>query len=157
MVAAAARQQHGLDVVVLTVSVAPLGKDTVLRPSFDDRLAVLQQWAATHRWLEVAVTHERLLADIADGFDVLILGADKYQQILDPLWYGGPKARDAAMARLPQLAIAPRPPHASPPDQTLELDPDVMDRYSSTLARAGHTELMVPAAAEFTALHGWEA
>lgn len=141
---------------MLTLSAQPLGKPAVTRPSWDERLAVVEQWASGHPWLDVAVTEDRLLADIAAGYDVIVLGADKYHQILEPEWYGGTAERDAAMARLPELAIAPRGPLSTPKEMTLDLDPDVMVRYSSTRAREGQVDLMVPAAARFAEEHnGW--
>jgi hypothetical protein len=37
------------------------------------------------------------------------MGADKWAQVLDPAWYGGSvAARDAAVARLPRVLVAPR-------------------------------------------------
>ncbi|MGH9068018.1 MAG: hypothetical protein ACRD0J_11125, partial [Acidimicrobiales bacterium] len=41
----------------------------------------------------------------------VILGADKWAQVLDPAFYGGSRsARDAAVARLPLVVLARRPP-----------------------------------------------
>ncbi len=155
--AEAARDQHQLDAVVISISRAPLGKEVVERPGFDDRVGVVQAWVDGHPWLALQVTDQRLLADIAQNFDLMILGADKYHQIQDPRWYGGEAERDAAMERLGPVAVAPRPPLSVPADVALDLDPDVMAIYSSTLAREGRTDLMVPAAAEFARRTGaWE-
>ncbi|MEZ5339992.1 MAG: hypothetical protein R2706_00655 [Acidimicrobiales bacterium] len=38
--------------------------------------------------LDLQVTEVQLLADLAAGFDVLIMGADKWHQICEPHWYG---------------------------------------------------------------------
>lgn len=55
------------------------------------------------------VTDSRLIADIADGYDVVVLGADKWAQVRDPAWYGGSvPERDAALRRLPRIMVAPR-------------------------------------------------
>ena len=48
--------------------------------------------------LAVGSTPQSLLADIADGYDVVVLGADKWHQVLDPDWYGGPADRDGPSA-----------------------------------------------------------
>src|SRR5262249_27202110 len=93
------------------------------------------------------VTDAQLLADIAEGYDVLILGADKWAQIQELGFYGGSAtARDAALARLPEIAFVPRPPHAVPDGlRVLAVPPELAD-VSSTLARAGHRHLIVPEA-----------
>ena len=100
-------------------------------------------------WLGVRTTEAQLLADIAEGYDVLIMGADKWHQVLDVRYYGGSgEARDAAVARLPRLAIAP--------DRHWRCRPSSSSRsrtatrtMSSSRARAGARELMVPEAADF--------
>jgi hypothetical protein len=82
------------------------------------------------------------LADIADGYDVLVLGADKWAQVLDPGFYESTADRDAAVARLPALAVAPR--HGMPvPGECVVLDVD-LSHISSTAARAGRDELVLP-------------
>ena len=94
-VAAAARSQCELGHVELVVSEEPLGKldDPNLTP-VDARLELLERVAAAHEWLTVARTDAQLLADVAAGYDVVILGADKWAQVIDPSWYGSrPRAR----------------------------------------------------------------
>lgn len=153
-IAEAARDHARLDRVVLTVSRDALGKGPARIPSLDDRLAVLHAVAAARTWLDVQVTDERLVADIAAGFDAVVVGADKWNQITDPLWYGGSiAARDTAVARLPRTLIAPRggvtvapplPPHV----ELLTLD-EVHAHVSATAARAGALELMLDEARAF--------
>jgi hypothetical protein len=88
--------------------------------------------------LGVAVTGARLLADVAAGYDVLVVGADKWAQLHDPAWYdGSATARDAALARLPRVVVAPRAGFALPEGaEVLDLDPAHAD-VSSTAVRAG--------------------
>ena len=144
-IAEAALSQCGLDRIDLIVNRAPLGKQEV-RP-LATRLAMLEAVAATRPWLSVVVTDDLHLADIAEGYDVLILGADKWAQVLDPAFYGSTADRDDAVARLPQLAVAPR--HGlSTPDGAVVLDVD-LSHVSSTAARAGHAELVLPEAVPF--------
>jgi Cytidylyltransferase-like len=144
-IAEAARSQCELDRVDLILNRAPLGKQDV-RP-LAIRVAMLEAVAATRPWLSVVVTHDRHLADIADGYDVLILGADKWAQVLDPAFYETAADRDHAVGRLPRLAIAPRD-GLSMPDDSVVLDVD-LSHVSSTAARAGRDELILPEAIPF--------
>ena len=148
-IAAAAREQRSLDRVVLVVSRSPINKEHVDRPLFEHRLDVLRAEAVHRRWLDVEITDARLLVDIACGYDVLVMGADKWAQVNDPAYYDDdPAARDAALAGLPALAIAPRPPFTVPPEHSLIVDAAHIV-VSSSEARAGSTEWMAPAARAF--------
>jgi hypothetical protein len=145
-VAEAAHTQCNLDVVELVVSRVALAKETVERPRFEDRVAVLRNAAAPRPWLGVVVTDDQLIADIAAGYDVVVMGADKWAQVTDPSFYGGStEARDAALARLPAVAVAPRPP-CEVPDNVALLD--VAHDASSTAVRDGRVDWMAPEAAE---------
>jgi nicotinamide-nucleotide adenylyltransferase len=148
-IARAALDQRGLTKVVFALSVSPIDKEHVELPRLEDRLAVLRDEAASSGgWLEVVLTEHRLLVDIARGYDVLIMGADKWMQVNDPRYYGDASARDAALAALPELAIAPRPPIAIPEEHALVVDADHAD-VSSSAVRAGARDWMSPAAATF--------
>lgn len=145
---AAARTQHGLDRVVWSVSRVALAKEIVDHPRFEDRIEVLERVAADTSWLDIQVTDAQLLVDVADGFDLLVMGADKWAQIQRVEWYSDLEARDAALAALPPVAIAPRPPHPVPAHLLLHVD-DAMSGVSSSAARAGAIDLMLPAARDF--------
>lgn len=148
-IADAARGRWSLERVDLMLSERALDKEHVERPLLEHRVAVLRQLARRLGWLGVRTTADQLLADMAEGYDVLILGADKWYQVLDPRYYGGSEERrDGAIARLPHLAIAPRPPLSVPSEYLLDVAPD-FGEVSSTRARGGEVELMVPEAAEF--------
>ena len=150
----AVRVQHHLDVLVWSVSRVALAKEDVQRPRLADRIAVLQDIAAPIDWLEIAVTDVQLLSEIATGFDVIVMGADKWHQIHDPVFYGDdPARRDASIASLPTIAIAARPPHDCPPELVLDV-PDWVGTVSSTKARTTDPALMAPAAASFDAHTG---
>lgn len=155
-IARAALEQRGLDRVVLAHSPSVLGKSDVERPLFRHRVAVLEAVAADEApWLAAAVTEHRLLADIAAGYEVLVMGADKWHQIQELQWYGGSEAeRDAAIARLPELAIAPRPPLEVPDRWALAVPDEAVAGVSSTEARAGRLDLMAPAARRFAEATG---
>ncbi|HYD10495.1 MAG TPA: hypothetical protein VEA78_10360 [Acidimicrobiales bacterium] len=145
-IADAARRQCGVDRVDLVLSRVAINKETVERPTVDERADVLHAVAANGRpWLGVVVTDDRLLVDIADGYDVLVLGADKWAQVIDARYYGDDDAaRDHAVARLPHLAFAPRVDTSAPPGATV-LDVAHHD-VSSTRAREGLRGLMLPEA-----------
>ncbi len=159
-IARAAFEQCGLDRVDLALSHDALGKDRARLVSIEDRLSVLDQVAATRDWLGVRLTEARLIVDIAEGYDVIVLGADKWGQVIDPGWYGGSvTARDEMLARLPHVACAPRPPHPVPAFRggtpgraievtVLEVHPD-HHAVSATDARAGRRDWMLPEAAAF--------
>lgn len=149
-VAGAAREQRQLDRLVLMLSTRPINKEHVERPTFAHRLDVLRTVAAANgTWLDVAITEHRLLVDIARGYDVLVMGADKWEQVNDPQYYeNSPIARDDAVAALPELAIARRATFAVPPEHALDVD-DEHQPVSSTAARQGIREWMCAAAADF--------
>jgi hypothetical protein len=148
-IAEAAVRTRRLDRLDLAVSRRALDKEHVDRPRFDDRLAVLEEACRRRVWLGVVVTEAQLLVDIADGYDVLVMGADKWAQVNDPRYYGGSApARDEAVARLPELAVAPRPPSPVPDEWSLGLPEDV-GAVSSSDVRAGRVEWMAAEARRF--------
>jgi nicotinic acid mononucleotide adenylyltransferase len=154
-IAEAAWSQAAVDRVDLVVSRVPLAKEDVDRPLLEDRVAVLREAAAARPWLGVRVTDDQLLADIAHRAALLVLGADKWAQILDPRFYGGSaSARDAALARLPRVAVVPRPGYAVPEDALVLWVATAVAEVSSTAARAGRHEWLAPEAAAFDAATG---
>ena len=152
-VAEAALNQGGLDAVHLVVSRAPLGKNPSV-PSFEDRLQVLEDVASTREWLEVRITDHRLIADVASGYDAVIMGMDKWLQVLDPTWYGGSEVRrNEALQALPAVLLAVRHGVEHPGElpsgvRLLDVHP-AHGPVSSTLVRAGRTEWMLDEAARF--------
>ena len=139
-IAVAAREQCELDAVDLIVNSTPLGKGEVR--SLEARVEMLGAVAATRPWLRVVVSDRLHLADIAEGYDVLVLGADKWAQVLDVAFYESEAERDDAVSRLPQLAVAPRQGLALPDGcVVLTIDAD-LDAVSSTAARDGHLHVV---------------
>lgn len=138
-VAEAAWRQADLDRVHLVVSRAPLGKAPTV-PSFADRIAVLEEIAATRDWLEVRVTDRRLIAEVVAGYDAVVMGLDKWLQVIDPVWYGGSEAeRDRAVAGLPPVLLADRhhPDHHHPDHHHPDRHPDRHPRQPFAAAAAG--------------------
>lgn len=150
-IAEAALAQGGVDSVELVVSLRPLGKDPLV-PAFQARIAVLEAVAAARPWLGVGVTSRRLIADVAAGYDAVIMGTDKWLQVIDPEWYGGSLTRrDQAVASLPPVLLAPRggPVDTSllPPGSVLLTIASHHHAVSSTGVRGGRREWMLPEAA----------
>ncbi len=144
--AEAALAELSLDRVDLCLSVDPLGKPHLAR-TVGERLERIRASLQGRAGLEVVTTPHRLVADIAEGYDVVVLGADKWEQVLDPGWYGGdPDRRDHALARLPLVALAGRagsagsaPPLPGVRVHRLEVA-DHLAEVSSTGVRDGRTE-----------------
>ena len=53
-------------------------------------------------------TRKQLIADIAEGYDLVILGADKWAQLHDLSFYKDKEHMAQCLRRLPKLAVAPR-------------------------------------------------
>lgn len=139
-VADAARSRHALDEVHLVISHVALAKEDRRQAPVADRLAAIGAASADRPWLRAATTDAQLLADIAEGFDVLVVGADKWWQLHDVRFYGSEAAMHTALGRLPELAVAPRAGVPAPPGVDL-LDVDAAHHaVSSTAVRAGRVE-----------------
>jgi hypothetical protein len=108
----------------------------------DDRVSAAQAAASGRPWLRVVVTDAQLLADIAEGYDVVVMGADKWAQLHDVTFYDGSEAaRDEALARLPEVALARRPPAPVPDRGAVILDlPPHLAEVSSTAVRDGRAD-----------------
>lgn len=144
-VAEAAVRRAGLVRLDLVVSHSALGKTDPSVPALADRVRVLRTVAASRPWLGVVLTDARLISDIAQGYDVVVLGADKWAQVGDPGWYGGSSAaRDAALARLPRVLVAPRAGSHPIGVELLEVPPDV-GPVNATAIREGrvHAEAWI--------------
>lgn len=115
--------QLGLDRADFALSARTLGKDdSRLRP-IDDRVAELTAISSGNARIGVTMTPHSLVADIAEGYEVIILGADKWHQVLDPVWYAGIDARNEALQRLPLVALAAAP--WTMPGEDASADPPV--------------------------------
>lgn len=126
----------------LVLSDDPLGKPGA--SPLAERVAGLEAAVAVIAGVAVCRTRSRLLADICDGYDVLVVGADKWAQLLDPAWYGSERARDEALARLPRVVVAPRAGAPEPEGvEVLPVDPAVLE-VSSSEVRAGRREWAAP-------------
>ena len=141
-IAAAAVRAARLDRIDLALSAVALGKEDVAHSSVEARAAAIRRAARDRTWLGVAVTDAQLVADIAAGYDVVVMGADKWAQVRDPAWYGGDSAaRDAALASLPRVLVVPRPGFDVIGAEVIDVDPELA-HVSSTRARSGEHHLV---------------
>lgn len=147
-IAVMARRTAQLDRVDLVVSEVALGKNGQQHSPFAVRIGVIEASIAHAPWLRLVVTDKQLIADIAQGYDVVIMGADKWTQVQDASFYGDdPSQRDAAVAALPALAVFDRPGFAPIGDDGIRLElPDRLLQVSSTAARSGRPDWMTPPA-----------
>jgi hypothetical protein len=136
-VAEAARKAAGLDRVELVLSEVTLGKEHLAEGDAHRRADAARVVVADRTWLAVVVSPHRLVADLAQGYDAVVMGADKWRQVTDPAWYGDdPAARDAAVARLPRVLVAPRADDRPDGVELLDVHPDHRHVRASAI-RAG--------------------
>ena len=146
-IAVMSRRAAELDRIDLVVSRNALAKEDAAHAPFDVRIAVIEASIAHAPWLNLIVTDDQLVADIAKGYQAVLMGADKWHQINDVGFYDNEEARDAAIASLPQV-VGPNRPDCPPlPDSALVLDlPKKLIEVSSSAARSGRSEWMTPPA-----------
>jgi nicotinamide mononucleotide adenylyltransferase len=149
----AAIAQHALASLDLVVSRRALVKGIVERPTLADRVAVLRESVARYDIVGVVVTDLQLIADIADDYDLVVMGADKWRQVNNVAFYESTFHRGECLARLPRLAIAARGDDPVPDEARLNL-PDHIGEVSSSGARSGALEWMTPAARRFAGHRG---
>jgi cytidyltransferase-like protein len=135
-VAEAAWRACGVERVVLVLSTDPIGKGRAT--PLEERLATLEALAERHDWLGVAVSEHRLIADVVAGYDVVVVGADKWAQVLDPSFHPDEDTWRASLERLPRVAVARRGDLPIEGD-VLILDVDLGD-VSSTAVREGRED-----------------
>lgn len=147
-VADAAVHHLGLDRLDLAISRSALGKEHLDADSIPRRVAGIRAAAGERPWLTVVVVEARLIVEVAADYDAVVMGADKWAQVTDPTWYGGdPERRDAAVAALPRVAVAPRVGHDVPDDLRLPV-PAGFEDVSAAAVRAGRLEwaALIPSA-----------
>jgi hypothetical protein len=136
-VAEAARRAAGLDRVDLVLSEVTLGKEHLGEGDAQRRADAARAVVGDRSWLGVVVSPQRLVADLAQGYDAVVMGADKWRQVTDPAWYGDDQAaRDAAVARLPRVLVAPRADDRPADVELLDVHPEHRHVRASAI-RAG--------------------
>ena len=79
-------------------------------------------------------------AEVARGYDAVVMGADKWHQLHELRFYDhDPRARDRALASLPRVAVAPRDGWTVPEQHRLHL-PAEFGEVSATAVREGRHE-----------------
>lgn len=132
----------------LVLSRRPILKEHVERPRLDHRVEVVAASVAHLDAVSVILTEHRLIADIAAGYDLVVMGADKWHQVNDVAFYDDAGHRDRCLAALPEIVVVgrgddPLPDHGA---QHLHVD---MHTVSSTRARRGDRAVMTGAARAF--------
>jgi predicted RNA-binding protein with PIN domain len=144
-IAEAAVHRAHLDRLDLALSRLALGKEHGGHASLDERVTAIERAGRARPWLGVVVTDARLVADVARGYDVVVMGADKWAQVRDVEWYESDAARDDALRALPRVLVVPRPGFDAAGVEVLDIDGELM-HVSSTRARAGEHDLLAPEA-----------
>jgi len=154
-IAVMARRAAGLDRIDLVVSRSALAKEHSDDGAFVRRIQVIEASVAHLPWAAVKVTDRQLIVDIAEDYDAVVLGGDKWAQVVDDRWYDSPTERDEALARLPQVVGPNRPGHPPLPAGAIHLElPARLADVSSTAARSTNPEWMTPPARKTAESHG---
>lgn len=146
-IAVMARRTANLDRIDLAVSRIALGKEDAAHAPFETRIAVIEASIAHAPWLNLVVSDDQLIVDLAAGYDAVIMGADKWAQVNDVAFYADAAARDDAVARLPSIIAVERSGSESLPGESSVITlPAKLAGVSSSEARAGRSEWMTPPA-----------
>ena len=144
-IAEAARDRCDLERVDFTISVVALAKEHKAGVRLEERVACLELAAETRPWMGVVVTDLQYVSDIAEPYDYVIVGADKWNQLHDPRFHDSPEALEAALAKLPTPLIVPRFPWPVPDEHRLDV-PEHLTEVSATAVRKGKKDWMAPEA-----------
>ena len=128
----------------LAISEVALGKENVKAPSIDDRLNILQGSVSGISGAHVVRTSKQLIADIAEGYDVVVLGADKWAQLQDLAFYKDEAHMRDCLGRLPRLAVAPRNNIPVPEEILLKVSEEISPISSSVVRPVSYTHLTLP-------------
>ena len=146
-IAVMAKRAANLTRIDLVVSRNALAKEDADHAPFDMRIAVIEASIAHAPWMNLVVTDKQLIVDIAEGYDAVLMGADKFEQIQDVQFYADEAARDTAISALPTVIGPNRPGSPDLPDTAVVLTlPAKLMEVSSSGARGGRSEWMTPPA-----------
>jgi hypothetical protein len=146
-IAEAARDRHDLDRVDLVISEVALGKEDRACVRLDERVEAIRLAGRERPWLGLVVTDLQLVSDIAEAYDLVIVGADKWAQLHDPAFHPDEDSLATALAKLPTPLIVPRPPWETPDEHRLDV-PEHLAEISATAVREGRLDWMAPEARE---------
>ena len=145
----AAIRQHNLTDIDLAISEVALAKPIIERPTLEERIDILETSFAGIPQVRIVQTSLQLIADIAHGYDLVIMGADKWLQIQDENFYDNADHMSQCLSRLSQLAVASRDAIMVPKEILLKV-PEEIASISSSLARKTNFEWMTKAAQNFS-------
>jgi nicotinic acid mononucleotide adenylyltransferase len=128
------------------LSTDPFAKDSPPTLSLDERIDILHDVTHRDQRLGVSTSPARLIADLSQGYDAVLMGTDKFIQLHDLRFYESPQDMMGRLQQLAQLIVVRRG------DDTTPIPPDVIDlvidpRFrdvSSTRLRAGEDHLGAP-------------
>ena len=144
----AAIKRFDINEIDLVISKVALGKEKLIRPSVSDRLEIVEKSLLSIPEANVFETSKQLIADIADGYDLVVLGADKWAQLHDLAFYKNEIHMRDCLNRLPALAVAPRNDIQVPKEILLEVS-DEINLISSSGVRRGKLEWMTEEAKKY--------
>lgn len=140
--------RYDLTSLDLTISTQPLGKAAVSQPTLLHRKKVIEESISHIDRASVVISDLQLIADLAENYDLVVMGADKWQQVNEISFYDSPTERDESVARLPQLAIVARGGAPIPLNNELVLEADY-NHVSASAAIRDARQFMTPAARAF--------
>ena len=140
-IANSAIQRFDISELHLVISTVALGKEKLTVPSVTDRIEILEKSIQLIPEASALETPKQLIADIAEGYDLVILGADKWAQLHDSTFYKDEQHMSECLSRLPKLAVAPRNGIAVPKEILLTV-PEEINSISSSQVRRGKFEWM---------------
>ena len=140
-------RRFSISEIHLAISTIALGKEKLAVPSVADRIEILERSLSQFPEASVLETRKQLIADIAEGYDLVILGADKWAQLHDLSFYRNQTHMAECLRRLPKLAVAPRN-NIEVPQEILLAVPEEINSVSSSQVREGKFEWMTKEAYE---------
>lgn len=139
-IALAALHQLNLHRFDFAVSKDALGKSPGSQAPLEDRVRILLDITQRDPRLGILVTPDRLLSDISQSYDFLVIGEDKLSQLRDPEFYESIEEMEAKLRLLPELVVVPRGTSKTLPHRLLSLKVDI-SAVSSTKVRAGDWQM----------------
>ena len=149
----AAIRQHELDRIDLVISEIALAKPIIEKPSLEERIQVLEESFIGIPQVHIVQTPLQLIADIAVGYDLVVMGADKWVQLHDITFYENETHMRESLSTLPALAVAPRGEVRIPKEIKLEV-PEAIAHVSSSTARKTNFRWMTKAAQAYSKKSG---
>jgi nicotinic acid mononucleotide adenylyltransferase len=98
----------GLESLTLLLSEHALGKNPNEQEAAIVRARTIIAACRHLPQVRASTTRKQLLADLASGYDLIVMGADKWWQIHEERWYTSAAEKQLALASLPFVVVVPR-------------------------------------------------